>query len=403
MSGILILGASHSGVATAAALRNAGYDGTITMVTRETVLPYHRPPLSKDGLTKQDYAPTPLRPDSFYKTNRIDLKPGVVVTSLDVAGKYVASADGKHYAYDTLVLACGAESRRLPNAIDPDGVAHYLRTHDDLGGLKDRLSQAASVAIIGGGLIGVEVAAIAVQKGLQVTVIEAGTRLMERTVSKSIANYVLDRHEAKGLKVRFGAAVEGVYHDQHNRLDIVTLNGGETIEANLVVAAVGAVPHDALARDAGLRVDGGILCSENGLTSDASVYAVGDCSSWYDPVLKRHVRNEAVNPGLDQAKIVAATITSAEMPPRRLPRYWSHQAAIQIQMAGDVHGSDMEAVLNAPVSGAFSVLGFRDGHLIAVQTINAPQQFGKLYDMIGMDRDALASALDVEFPPPHRH
>jgi 3-phenylpropionate/trans-cinnamate dioxygenase ferredoxin reductase subunit len=403
MSGILILGASHSGVAAAAALRTAGYGDAIALVTQEAVLPYHRPPLSKEGLTKDEYALTPLRPESFYKTNRIDLKQGVLIAALNRAEKYLISADGTRYPYETLIVACGAEPRRLPSAVDPDRIAHYLRTHNDLVGLKERMANAKSIAIIGGGLIGVEIAAIAVQKGLRATVIEAGVRLMERTVSKSIANYVLDRHEASGLKTRFGAVVTGVHRDDQRGVDVVTLSGGETIETDMVVAAIGVVPHDTLAKNAGLDVDGGILCAPEGLTSDPSIYAVGDCSAWYDPALERHVRNEAVNPGQDQAKIVAAAITGTEMPPKKLPRYWSHQAAIQIQMAGNVHGSDMEAVLKAPASGAFSVLGFRDGHLVAVQAINAPQQFGKLHGLIGMDRDALATALDVEFPPSHHH
>lgn len=402
MAGIVILGASHSGVATAAALRTAGYSDTITLLTKETILPYHRPPLSKDGLAKEDYAPTPLRPESFYKTNRIDLIQGVTISTLDRAGKFLLSKDGSRYSYETLVLACGAEPRRLPDAIDPQGLAYYLRTHDDLASLSARFAGASSIAIIGGGLIGVEIAAMALQKGLRTTLIEAGSRLMERTVSRSVANYVLDRHEAKGLIAHFRAVVKSLHRDALRGLDLVNLVDGETIEADLVVTAIGAMPHDELARSAGLQVENGILCSERGQTCDPAIYAVGDCAAWYDPGHGRHIRNEAVNPGQDQAKAVAAAITGADMPARRLPRYWSHQAAMQIQMAGDVHGSEMEAVLKAPVSGAFSVLGFKDGHLRAVQTINAAQQFGKLVEMIGMERGALASALDVEFPPP-RH
>ncbi|MCF1495732.1 NAD(P)H-nitrite reductase [Agrobacterium vitis] len=403
MSGILILGASHSGVAAAAALRTGGHRDAITVLTHESVQPYHRPPLSKEGLTKDAYTPTPLRPESFYQNSRIDLKQGVRIIGLDRAEKYLLADDGTRYPYETLILACGAEPRRLPPAVDPGKIAHYLRTHDDLIQLKSRLAGARSIVVIGGGLIGVEIAALAVQKGLHTTLIELGTRLMERTVSKSIANYVLDRHEANGLKARFGVTVTAIGHHGDSGVDVVTFADGETIEADLVVVAIGAVAHDALARDAGLEVENGVLCTAVGLTSDPAIRAIGDCAAWYDPVLERHVRNEAVNPGQDQARIVAAAILGTDMPPRRLPRFWSHQAAIQIQMAGDVHGSDMEAVLKAPASGAFSVLGFKGGDLVAVQTINAPQQFGKLHDMIGMDREALTVALDVEFPPPHHY
>ncbi|MGO7039487.1 NAD(P)/FAD-dependent oxidoreductase [Rhizobium acaciae] len=403
MSDILIIGASHSGVAVAAALRSAKYDGSIMLVTDENILPYHRPPLSKEALSKDDYALTPLRPETFYASNRIDLVQAVKIVALNVAENYALSEDGRRFPYGRLILACGAEPRRLSTSVDPNGVAHTLRTHDDLIGLKARLAGAKSVAIIGGGLIGMEIAAMALAKGLDVTVIEAGSRLMERTVSKSIANYVLDRYLNQGLHVRFGAAVTTVVRDGGRGVDLVTLGDSEQIEADIVVVAIGAAPHENLARDAGLEVNNGILVSEIGRSSHPAVYAVGDCSAWYDPVLGRHVRNEAVNPGQDQAKIVAAAITGAAPPPKRLPRYWSHQAAIQIQMSGEVNGADMEAVLNAPASGAFSVLGFKRDRLVAVQTINAPQQFGKLHEMIGMDRGALAAALDVEFPPPHHH
>ena len=403
MSGVLILGASHSGVATAAALRSAGYDSPVALVTQETILPYHRPPLSKEALSKEDYSPTLLRPESFYKSNRIDLIQGVRIVSLDLDQRYALCEDGARYPYERLILACGAEPRRLSAAIDPEGVARYLRTYEDFSELKSRLAHATSVAIIGGGLIGVEIAAMAVQKGLRTTVIEAGARLMERTVSKSIANYVLDRHQAKGLNVRFGAVVTAINRNEARNVDIVTLNDGEAIEADLVVVAIGAAPNDALARAAGLKVRNGILVSEEGQTSRPGVYAVGDCAAWYDPAHGCHVRNEAVNPGQDQAKAAAAAIAGTAPPPKRLPRYWSHQASIQIQMSGDVHGADMEAVLNAPASGAFSLLGFKANRLAAVQTINAAQQFGRLQEMIGMDRDALAAALDVEFSPPHRH
>ncbi|MBY5790720.1 FAD-dependent oxidoreductase [Rhizobium leguminosarum] len=403
MSGILIIGASHSGVAAATALRTAKYDGCIKLVTQENVLPYHRPPLSKEALSRDEFTPTLLRPASFYASNEIDLVQGVKIVELNLEERYASAENGDRFSYDRLILAQGAEPRRLPPSVDAGAVAHYLRTYEDLAALKARLSAARSVVIVGGGLIGMEIAAIALAKGLEVTVIEAGPRLMERTVSKSIANYLLDRHLNKGLQIRLGSAVSSIRRDEDRSVDLVTLGGGEQIEADIVVVAIGAAPHEKLARDAGLKVENGILVSEAGLSSDPAVYAVGDCSAWYDPDLGRHIRNEAVNPGQDQAKIVALAITGTELPAKRLPRYWSHQAAIQLQMSGDVNGTDMEAVLNAPASGAFSVLGFRNDRLVAVQTINAPRQFGKLHDMIGMDRASLAAALDVEFPPPHHH
>lgn len=403
MSGILIIGASHSGVATAAALRTAKYDGKLTLITEESVLPYHRPPLSKEALSKKDYIPTLLRPEIFYSNNQIELVQGVKVSALNIAERSATAEDGTTYSYDRLILACGAEPRRLSVSVDPDRLAHYLRTHNDLIALRSQIDRANSMVIIGGGLIGMEIAAMALAQGLGVTIVEAGSRIMERSVSKAVANYVLDRHSNKGLVVRFDSSVAFVHKAEDDRTSVVTLADGEELRAEIIVAGIGTAPHETLAREAGLEVNNGIAVSEVGLTSDSSIYAVGDCSAWYDPGLGRYVRNEAVNPGQDQAKIVAATVMGLDLPQKRPPRYWSHQAEIQIQMSGDVNGTDMEAVLNAPASGAFSVLGFKDDHLVAIQTINAPQQFGKLHDMLGMSREAIASALDVEFPPPHHH
>ncbi|WP_201835706.1 NAD(P)/FAD-dependent oxidoreductase [Microvirga zambiensis] len=402
MSGVLILGASHSGIAAAAALRGFGYEGALTVVSREEALPYHRPPLSKEALSAEEYSPALLRPETFYRTNRIDLERGMTIANVDTENRNAVATDGRRYEYDTLIFACGAEPRRLPLEVDPQGAAFYLRTHDDFIQLSSRMSRARTLAVIGGGLIGLEVAALAVSKGIRTTLVEAGERLMERTVSRSIAGYLLDRHRARGLEVKLASPVASIRRNDDRNTNIVSFGHGETIEADLVVAAIGIVPNDQLARRAGLSVESGILTSHQGQIEDRAIYAIGDCASWFNVDLGHHVRYEAVNPGQDQAKIVAASITGAPMPTRRAPRYWSHQAEIQIQMAGDVHKSEAEAVLKGPTSGAFSVLGLKDGRLVSVQSVNAARQFMMLQDLIGTDRDGLATALNVEFPPP-RH
>lgn len=402
MTDVLILGASHSGIAAAAALRSSGFDGSVAILTQETVAPYHKPPLSKEALSSGQYSPTLLRPATFYQTNRIDLRQGVTISGLDLDSKMLQAEDGSQFGYENLILACGAEPRRLACEVDPEGLALYLRTHDDLLRLKDRLSSARSVVIIGGGLIGLEVAAMAVANGLRTVLVEPAQRLMMRAVSCSISGYLLDRHMAAGLDVRLGVSVTEIRRSDDNGNECVSLSDESILKTDLTIAAIGIVPNDELARSAGLPVENGILASEHGATEGPSVYAIGDCSAWLDPLLGRHIRSEAVNPGQDQAKIVAALIAGAPLPSRGIPRLWSHQGQLKIQMAGDVNSATSEAVLNAPESGAFSVLGFGDGRLISVQSVNAQRQFVKLHELIGVDRGALATALDVEFPPP-RH
>ncbi|NTF83953.1 NAD(P)/FAD-dependent oxidoreductase [Rhizobium rhizogenes] len=402
MTDVLILGASHSGIAAATALRSLGFDGSMAILTQETVEPYHKPPLSKEALSSGQYSPAPLRPAAFYETNRIDLRQGVTISALDLNSKVLQAKNGRQFGYENLILACGAEPRRLTSDTDPEGLALYLRTHNDLVRLKNRLSSARSVVIIGGGLIGLEVAAMAVAKGLRTVLIEPAERLMMRAVSRCVSGYLLDRHMAAGLDARLGISVTEIRRSDNNASDCVSLSDGSILEADLTIAAIGIVPNDELARSAGLPVDTGILASEHGVTGVPSVYAIGDCAAWLDPLSGRYVRSEAVNPAQDQAKIVAALIAGVPAPSPGIPRLWSHQGRLKIQMAGDVNGATDEAVLNAPESGAFSVLGFADDRMISVQSVNAQRQFLKLHELIGVDREAVATALDVEFPPP-RH
>ena len=261
MSGVLILGASHSGIAAAAALRGFGYEGVVTVVSNEEAMPYHRPPLSKEALSVAEYSPALLRPENFYKTNQIDLDRGTTIADVDVESRHAIASDGRRYEYDTLYspVVPSRDGCRWRSILE--GAAFYLRTHDDFIRLSNRLSRARSLAVIGGGLIGLEVAALAVAKGIRTTLVEAGERLMERTVSRSIAGYLLDRHQARGLEVKLDSPVASIRRDNARNIDMVILGNGELIEADLVVAAIGVVPNDHLARRAGLSVKNGILAS----------------------------------------------------------------------------------------------------------------------------------------------
>ncbi|MCT7376734.1 NAD(P)/FAD-dependent oxidoreductase [Chelativorans salis] len=403
MSSILIVGGSHAGVAAASALRAEGCSGAIKIIAQEPTLPYHRPQLSKEALREEVFDPQPLRVENFYEKNGLVLLRGATASQLHLKDRCVVDANGQCHDYETLILACGASPRKLPEAVDPERRALYLRNFDDLRALKVRLASARSMAVVGGGLIGLEVAAVALVKGVSTTLLEAGERIMQRSVSRSISNYLADRHSANGLDLRLGTTLASIGRQAGGEGDVVVLEGGETLSVDLTVVAIGIAPNDGLARQAGLPVADGILASEQGCTTDPAVFAIGDCAAWLDPVSRRHIRYEAVNPGQEQAKMVAAAIAGRPVPALGVPRYWTHQGAMNLQMAGDVHGVTKEFVLKAPESGAFSVLGFQDDRLVAVQTVNAPRQFMPLYQLIGTDRDHLSAELDWEFPPPHHH
>ncbi|MDE1996400.1 MAG: FAD-dependent oxidoreductase [Rhizobiaceae bacterium] len=402
MTDVVIVGASHSGIAAAAALRTMGYEGSIAVLTDEAAVPYHRPPLSKDALSSAAFQPTPLRPEPFYKNNKVDLLQRMEVMDINLDERTLLASDGSKHSFDKLILACGAKPRRLPTAVDPQELALYLRTHDDVEELKKRFSGAQAIAIVGGGLIGVEVAAMAAAAGLRVTVIEPTERLMQRAVSPSVSTYLQGRHEAAGIKFLLGVSVTGIARAVGTTGELLTLSDGSVVDTDTTLAAIGVVPNDSLARAAGLEVANGILTSATGETAAADVFAIGDCAAWLDPELGAHVRSEAVNPGMEQAKIVASAIAGKPAPERAVGRLWSHQGPIRLQMAGEVNSATSEAVLKAAASGAFSVLGFKENRLVAVQSINDPQQFTKLFDLIGSTREDVAGTLDVEFPPP-RH
>jgi len=370
-SGCVIVGTGQAGFETAAALRAEGYQHPITLVGDEPHLPYQRPPLSKGFiLDKQGMDEIELRPSRFFGDHRIDLLTGVRVTALDRAGKRVSLDSGEDRSYDALVLACGARNRLLPvPGANLDGVL-YLRTLDESRTVKQRLQEASAIVVVGGGFIGLEIAASARSLGKSVTVLEAQPRLMPRVVAPLVSAFYATLHTDRGVTVVCDAAVAGIAGDR--RASAVTLSNGAVYPADLVIVGIGVVPNAELARDAGLETGNGIVVDEFLQTSDPAIYAVGDCAEHPNPFCGGRARLESVQNAADQGRTVAATIAGKRRRYDAVPWFWTDQFDVRLQMAGLSHGYDEAVTRGNPESQKFSVFYFRDSRLIAVDSINRP-------------------------------
>ena len=348
MPGVVIVGAGQGGFQVAASLRSEGYAESIALIGDEPHLPYQRPPLSKEFLLgKYPIEKADLRPPTFFEQQRIDLVTGQQVTDIDRGQRRVRLQSGDSIEYSKLVLATGARVRKLPI----DG-ALYLRGRDDAIVLRQRLESAQSIAVVGGGFIGLEVAAAARTLGKRVTVIEAQPRLMARVVAPLISDFYRDLHTQRGVEIQFG---EGLIPP-----------------ADLVVVGIGVIPNDDLARAAGLATANGIAVDAYLRTSDENIYAIGDCAEFDNPFAGDRVRLESVQNAVDQAKCAAANIAGHQQPYHAVPWFWTHQFDVILQMAGLSAGADRAISRGDPAGGKFSVFYFRGEALKGVDSINRP-------------------------------
>lgn len=350
--GVVIVGGGQAGVDAAFSLRFKEYAHSITIVTAEAELPYRKPPLSKDHLAKESWEIEYLRKEESYTENSITLRPGVRVTEIDRAAQTVSLDDGTMLPYSHLVLALGAEPRTLPLAnISPDKVL-TLRSLGDARQVCTLFETAESIAVIGGGFIGLEAAAAAAERGIAVTVYEAAPRLMGRAVSEPVSDYALTWHRAHGVDIVFGADLR-------------------EIQADGAIVGIGVVPTTDIAEKAGLEVDNGIVVDESLRTSDPSIFAIGDCARFLTVFADESLRLESIQNASDQARHIAQEIATGEyLAYWAVPWFWSDQADLAIKMAGITTGRDQTVVVGNVEAGCFSVLCFKDGVLIGADSVN---------------------------------
>jgi 3-phenylpropionate/trans-cinnamate dioxygenase ferredoxin reductase subunit len=371
-AGTVIVGTGQAGFQTAASLRAEGYQEPITLIGEEPHIPYQRPPLSKGfALDQQDIESIELRPQKFYQDHRINLITGKNVTAMDRATKQVTMESGGRVPYERLVLAVGARNRLLPiKGAELDGVL-YLRSLDEAVVVKQRLQNTQEIVVIGGGFIGLELAAVACTLGKSVTVLEALPRLMSRVVAPIISEFYQELHSSRGVKVLCGAAVSEIA-GSGGKVRAVVLSDGTRYPADLVLVGIGVVPNVELARDAGLRISNGIAVDETLQTDDENIFAIGDCAEHPCVFAGARIRLESVQNAADQAQCVAATIAGRRNRYRALPWFWTDQFDTKLQMAGISQGHDRIVTRGDRESRKLSVFYFRENQLVAIDSINRP-------------------------------
>lgn len=370
----LVVGASHAGAQVAASLRQEGWDGEVVLVGDEAALPYQRPPLSKAYLVgKSSREELAIRKTDFYAKQEIRLV-RATVTSIDRAAGCVVTSEGETLAYDGMALCTGGRARRLslPGS-DLPGI-HYLRTFADVETIRESALPGRHAVIIGGGYIGLETAASLRALGLEVTVLEAAERVLERVTAPEVSTFYERVHREAGVVIRTRALVESLAGDLRVREAI--LAGGERIPTDLVIVGVGLVPNTELAVDAGLEVEDGIVIDEHARTSDGRIVAAGDCASHRMARYDRLVRLESVPSAAEQAKTAAATLCGRERPIAALPWFWSDQYDLKLQIAGLNTGYDEVVINGDPARDRdFSSYYFQRGRLIAADCVNRPRDF----------------------------
>jgi len=368
--GIVVVGGGHGGAQLCNALAAAGLGPRVQLVCAEPVLPYQRPPLSKAFLKTPGEALQLHRPAEWFAESGITVHLGDPATAIDRAARRVTLASGRVLAYERLVLATGARPRSLPH-LSPglDNVAE-LRSAADAERLRARLDSAASLTIVGGGFIGLEVAASARARGLAVQVLESAPRLLLRSVSPELAEHVLRTHLASGIEVRLGVAVGGFVVEGQRLLSLEV--NGQAQPVDLLVLGIGAAPEHGLASEAGLHCENGIVVDEFMQTSDPAILAVGDCTSFPEARSGRRLRLESVQNANDQARTAAQTLAGAAQPYRALPWFWSEQGTMRLQMAGLMPANGARHLRRGNTPASFSVLHYDGGRLACVESVNAP-------------------------------
>ena len=367
--GIVIIGGGHGGSQAVASLRSDGYDGPLMLVTAERDVPYQRPPLSKAFLKDPKHDLLPLRPESFYVKNSIDLRLGAEAAEIDRREHVLRLADGSVLPFDRIVVATGARPRLPPiQGIALDGVV-TLRHADDARAIRERIFAADSVVVVGGGFIGLEIASTARLLGKAVTVLEAAGRLMGRVVAPEISRHFLALHRGWGTDIRLDTPV-GAIVGEGGRVVAVDTAAGDRIPADLAVIGIGVLPNVELAAAAGVSVDNGIAVNDFMETNVPEILAIGDVVSFDHWETRKRVRLESVQNAVDQGKTVAATLVGKREPYRAVPWFWSDQGDVKLQMVGLSGSADRSVLRGRSEDGHFSVFHYAGERLVAIDSVN---------------------------------
>lgn len=392
----VIVGGSHAASQLAASLRQEGWQGKITVISADSNLPYHRPPLSKAYLSGEKTADELLiRPASFYEKEEIEFLLETRVEAIDREAKKVVLQDGAEIPYTKLALTTGARVRRmeLPGS-QLEGVL-YLRDLGDVDLIRRFVGAGKSAVIIGGGYIGLETAASLRKLGMEVTVLEAMSRVLQRVTAPEVSAFYTRVHQEEGVRILTEVSVTSINGDKS--VQSVSCADGSEIKADLVIIGIGVLPEVELAEQAGLEVDNGIVVDEYARTSDHDIVAAGDCTNHYNPIYQRRLRLESVQNAADQAKVAAKTLCGKLEPYNALPWFWSDQYDLKLQIAGLSQGYDKVVIRGSTETGrSFAAFYFQGDKLLAVDAINRPREFMLTRRALSENKTVDASRLEDE-------
>ena len=394
----IVIGAGHAGGIAVANLRSKGFEGNLILYGEEPYDPYERPPLSKHLLAGEiEIERTYLKKPDWYAGKNIDLRKSMRVECIDRDAKTLTDSAGATVSYDKLLLATGARVRKLsiPGA-DLDGI-FYLREINDTLAIKERMTAGTKVVIVGGGYIGLEVAAVAAKAGCDVTILEGLDRVMNRVVAPEVSKFYDQVHRKAGVKIHCGVAVTGFCGD--GGLTHVECGNGSSYPADIAVVGIGVIPNVELAKEAGLEIDNGIVVDEFAQTSDPDIWAAGDVTNHPNAILGGRLRLESVQNAVDQAKTAAAVMCGQPKAYAEVPWFWSDQYDLKLQIVGLSRPDDDVVLRGDLASHSFSVIYLRDGKFVAINAINAIKDFmaAKKLVAVGIEVDPDTIA-DTETP-----
>ncbi len=395
---VVIVGAGHAAGQLAQSLRMDGFEGDITIVGDEPYAPYQRPPLSKGLISgAETLDDLYLRDPEGYSEIGVELVLNTAVTAIDRENKSLTLSTGGTLSYDKLVLATGTRVRELPLPGAELENVFYLRTLDHSQAIQDVMAPGRKLTVIGGGFIGLEMAASAAKLGLDVTVLEAAERLMGRAVSHEISAFYKDHHEEQGVDVRTGIGIAELSGD--GAVEVIALTDGDQIAADIVVIGIGVLPNAELAEEAGLAVENGIVVDEFCKTNDPDIFAIGDCTNHPNPAAGRNIRLESVQNAVDQARTVSGVICGKDAPYSALPWFWSDQFDLRLQIAGLILHTQKTVTRPGDDETSFSVFHYGDDGIIACEAVNAPKDFMAAKMMIAKNVNPAPERLsDPEVP-----
>ena len=390
MAGMVIIGAGHAAGQAAASLRQEKYTGPITIIGDEAHLPYQRPPLSKAYLSgSQEVERVYLRAEKFYQEKEIDLQLSTRATAIDPDAKAVELADGSKIDYDKLLISTGSRPRLLNIPGSDLGGIHYLRTIDDVDGIRADMHEGANLVIVGGGYIGLEVAAVGVEQGLNVHVLEMEDRILQRVTTPTMSKYYDELHRGRGVQIHTNTGVTGFSGDAKVQK---VMCGDTEFAADMVIVGIGIVPNIELAEAAGIICDNGIVVDDHCQTSNPDIYAAGDCTNHPNALLDRRLRLESVPNAMDQARTSASNMLGGDKSYAAIPWFWSDQYELKLQMVGFSADGNREVMRGDMASNQFAVFYLKDNTVVAADTVNSPKEFMLCKQLVGKEADSAVLA-----------